>query len=59
MNSPKLYVLARCIKNISDPELYKLLSGYFEAGSSDLPLLIENVRDVRENKIRYDMVNAL
>ncbi len=42
MQYPSIYSLARCLKNISDPNLYKLLVGYYENNPQSLSLLLNN-----------------
>ncbi len=52
----KLYVIARCIKNINDPEFYKLLKGYYEPAekSNQYALLtIEHLGDKYPDKFIY------
>lgn len=52
----RLYVLARCIKNISDPTLYKLLKDYYEPAEEQNQyslLTIEHFGNKHPNKFIY------
>ena len=50
----RLYVIAKCILNNNDPNLFKLLNGYYEKNSNFLPLLITNCKELENtNELVY------
>ena len=50
-NNDKLYVMARCIKNINDPEYVQLVRGYYEPYYDVSSALIYHYGDKEPNKI--------
>ena len=53
--SEKIYILARCIKNISDPDLCKLLKGYYENYDDCMTIMIDNPHNMYNNKVIYNI----
>ena len=51
-SNDRLYVIGRCLKNINDPNYWKLVKGYYEIGDS-ASVLIEHKGEKYPDKIIY------
>ena len=51
----KLYVIARCIKNLNDPNLVKLLKGYYDDTRDCISIIIEHRGEKYPDKTIYDI----
>lgn len=55
-NHDKLYVIARCMKNINEPNLVKILRGYYDNNYQEVcTLLLEHNGDFMPDRIVYDI----
>lgn len=51
----KLYIIARCLKNLNDPNLIKLIRGYYDNSQDYMSILIEHRGEKYPDKTIYDV----
>ena len=49
----KLYIMARCLKNLNDPNFIKLIRGYYDNSQDYVSMLIEHKGEKYPDKIIY------